>query len=395
MEAMRVCGLMSGTSLDGLDIAVADFAEAEGKISYQLVHFTTMPYPDELKAKLLQLMDPLAPMQQVSSMNMYLGEYYARLIREALDGTDVDYESIDLISSHGQTMWHEPAIGGADPFARPNSLQIGDISALAEFAEKTVIGDFRPRDMAAGGQGAPLVPYADEFLFQSETAGRILLNIGGIANMTILPPASSKKKTLAFDTGPGNMIIDAFAAKHTGGQQNYDDGGRIAAAGRVNSEWLVHLLSNSYYNLPAPKSTGRELFGSAYADELWQEAEILKMPEEDRIATMTKLTAETIAAEIRKFTDSHEVEEVFISGGGVHNGTLLGFIKERMPDDISVKASNEIGIDSDAKEAFVFALLGYLGFNRRPNNLPAATGAERPTILGKIAWQSKHWGEQQ
>lgn len=384
---------MSGTSLDGLDIAVADFAEAEGKISYQLVHFTTMPYSDELKAKLLQLMDPLAPMQQVSSMNMYLGELYARLIREALEETDVDYESIDLISSHGQTMWHEPGTEGSDQFSRPNTLQIGDISALAEYAGKTVIGDFRPRDMAAGGQGAPLVPFADAVLFRSETVGRILLNIGGIANMTVLPPANSKKKTLAFDTGPGNMIIDAFVSKHTGGEHRYDDGGRIAAAGNVNSEWLGQLLSHPYYNLPAPKSTGRELFGASYADELWSEGDSRQLSAEDKIATMTKLTAETIAAEIRKFADSHEIEEVYVSGGGLHNGTLLGSIKERLPESISVKASNEIGIDSDAKEAFVFALLGYLGYNRKPNNLPAATGAERPTILGKIAWQSKHWGE--
>lgn len=379
---------MSGTSLDGLDIAVADFAETGGRISYQLVHFTTMPYSDELKAKLLQLMDPLAPMQQVSSMNMYLGELYATLIREALEGSGVDYESIDLISSHGQTMWHEPGTAGDDPFSRPNSLQIGDISALAEFAGKTVIGDFRPRDMAAGGQGAPLVPFADAVLFRSETVGRILLNIGGIANMTVLPPANSEKKTLAFDTGPGNMIIDAFVSKHTGGQHSYDDGGRIAAAGSVNSEWLGTLLSHPYFKLPAPKSTGRELFGTSFAEELWQEGERRQLPAEDRVATVTRLTAETIAADIRKFTDSHGIEEIYVSGGGLHNDTLLRSISERLPDHISVKASNDIGIDSDAKEAFVFALLGYLGYNREPNNLPAATGAERPTILGKIAWQS-------
>lgn len=378
---------MSGTSLDGLDIAVADFAETEGRISYQLVHFKTMPYSDELKAKLLQLMDPLAPMQQVSSMNMYLGELYARLIKEALADSGVDYDSIDLISSHGQTMWHEPGNEGNDPFSRPNTLQIGDISALAEFAGKTVIGDFRPRDMAAGGQGAPLVPFADAVLFRSETVGRILLNIGGIANMTVLPSASSKKKTLAFDTGPGNMMIDDFISKHTNGLQQYDEGGSIAATGKVNSEWLGGLLSHPYYNLPAPKSTGRELFGAAYADELWQDADSRQLPGEDKIATVTKLTAETIAAEIRKFADSHDIEEVYVSGGGIHNGTLLSSISERLPEGIQVQASNEIGIDSDAKEAFVFALLGYLGFNRKPNNLPAATGAERPTILGKIAWQ--------
>lgn len=381
---------MSGTSLDGLDIAIVDFTQAEDKISHHLVYFTTMPYSDGLKAKLLELMDPLAPMQQVSSMNMYLGELYARLVRQALTDADIDFESIDLISSHGQTMWHEPGKVESDSFSRPNSLQIGDISALAEFAEKTVIGDFRPRDMAAGGQGAPLVPFADELLFQSETAGRILLNIGGIANMTVLPPASSKKKTLAFDTGPGNMIIDAFAARQSNGQQNYDDGGALAASGQVNSEWLGQLLSHSYYSLPAPKSTGRELFGAAYAEQLWHEGNERQLAEEDRIATVTKLTAETIASEILKFSESHEIEEVFVSGGGVHNGTLLKFIKERLPEHISVRASDDIGIDSDAKEAFVFALLGYLGFNGMPNNLPAATGAERPTILGKIAWQSKH-----
>ncbi|MCM3611620.1 anhydro-N-acetylmuramic acid kinase [Planococcus sp. MERTA32b] len=389
---MRVCGLMSGTSLDGLDIAIADFAEVEDKISYQLIYFTTMPYSDELKAKLLRLMDPLAPMQQVSSMNMYLGELYAGLIKVALEGTDVDYGSIDLISSHGQTMWHEPE-AGSDPFSRPNSLQIGDISALAEFAEKTVIGDFRPRDMAAGGQGAPLVPFADEVLFRLETAGRVLLNIGGIANLTVLPPANSEKKTLAYDTGPGNMIIDAFVKKHSGGKRNYDDGGKLGAAGAVNSEWLGQLLAHPYYGMAAPKSTGRELFGAAYADELWSDGDKLGLSAEDKIATVTKLTAETIAAEIRKFAESHEVEEVCISGGGVHNSTLIGFIKERLPGSIAVKSSSEIGIDSDAKEAFVFALLGFLGFNKKPNNLPAATGAEQPTILGKIAWQSKHWGE--
>lgn len=392
MEAMRVCGLMSGTSLDGLDIAIADFTEVKGKIGYQLVYFTTMPYSDELKAKLLLLMDPLTPMQQISSMNMYLGELYAHLIKEALEEAEVDYDSIDLISSHGQTMWHEPE-AGSDPFSRPNSLQIGDISALAEFAGKTVIGDFRPRDMAAGGQGAPLVPFADEVLFRLETAGRILLNVGGIANLTILPPTNSKKKTLAYDTGPGNMIIDAFVKKHSGGKDNYDEGGKLAAAGVVNSEWLGQLLTHPYYGMAAPKSTGREVFGAEYADELWSDGNKLKLSDEDKIATVTKLTAETIAAEIRKFVESHEIEEVCVSGGGVHNGTLLGFMKEGLPDFITVRSSSEIGIDSDAKEAFVFALLGFLGFNKKPNNLPAATGAEQPTILGKIAWQSKHWGE--
>ena len=341
---------------------------------------------DELTAQLFELMDPQAALSDVSSMNMYLGELYAQLIKDALVDSEIDYDSIDLISSHGQTIWHEPIVTSERTYARPNTMQIGDISVLAEHAGKPVIGDFRTRDMAAGGQGAPLVPFADQVLFQSDTTGRVLVNIGGIANISVLAPAHFAEEVIAYDTGPGNMIIDAFVLKHSNGTQSYDESGYLAGVGVVHDEWLAQLMGNEYFSLPAPKSTGRELFGVAFADELWLQGDEYGCSSVDKIATVTMLTAKSLANEINKYTETHDLLEVYISGGGVHNKTLLAYLRSLLPSQIKVMASDELGINSDAKEAFVFALLGYLGFNKIPNNLPSTTGATRQTILGKIAW---------
>lgn len=385
VKPMRVCGLMSGTSLDGLDIVIVDFSLVAKKVMYEMKHFKTISYSDELTSQLFQLMDPLAPLHQVSSMNMYLGELYAQFIKDALVDSEIDYESIDLISSHGQTIWHEPSVASKHMYARANTMQIGDISVLAEHSGKPVIGDFRTRDMAAGGQGAPLVPFADQVLFQSQTKGRVLVNIGGIANITVLPPVHFTQDVIAYDTGPGNMIIDAFVKKHSNGNQSYDVNGDLAKAGVVHNEWLELLLANEYFSLPAPKSTGRELFGAPYAEKLWLQGDEYGCSSLDKIATVTMLTANSLATEIQQHIQTHDLKEVFVSGGGVHNKTLLTYLMGLLPNQI-VKASDEIGINSDAKEAFVFALLGYLGFHKMPNNLPSTTGAKRQTILGKIAW---------
>lgn len=383
---MRVCGLMSGTSLDGLDIAIVDFSFVDSKVTCELKHFVTTPYSEELTSQLFQLMDPLAPLHHVSSMNMYLGELYAQCIKKALVDSEIDYESIDLISSHGQTIWHEPTVVNQDMLSRPNTLQIGDISALAEHSGKPVIGDFRTRDMAAGGQGAPLVPFADQVLFQSQTNGRVLVNIGGIANMTVLPPIHSQQDVIAYDTGPGNMIIDAFVVKQSHGKLSYDANGDLANEGVVHEEWLEQLMAYEYFSLPAPKSTGRELFGTSYAEHLWTKGDEFGCSEVDKIATITMLTAKSLATEILQHRQTHDLTEVFVSGGGVHNKTLMTFLTNLLENQMEVKTSDEIGMNSDAKEAIVFALLGYLGFHKMPNNLPSTTGAKRQTILGKIAW---------
>lgn len=386
MKPMRVCGLMSGTSLDGLDIAIVDFSGDAEQVSHELKHFVTMPYTEELTAQLFQLMDPLAPVHKVSSMNMYLGELYAQLIKESLIDSEIAYESIDLISSHGQTIWHEPTADQERLYARPNTLQIGDISALAEYSGKPVIGDFRTRDMAAGGQGAPLVPFADQVLFQSKSNGRVLVNIGGIANITVMAPSTHTQNVIAYDTGPGNMIIDAFVFKHSEGKQSYDLNGHLASSGVVHEEWLDEMIRHEYFSYPAPKSTGRELFGTSYADALWSQGDDYGLSSVDKIATVTMFTAKSLAREIQKHIQTHDLKEVFVSGGGVHNHTLMNHLQELLPTQIDVKASEAVGMNSDAKEAFVFALLGYLGFHKKPNNHPSTTGATRQTILGKIAW---------
>lgn len=388
MKPMRVCGLMSGTSLDGLDIAIVDFSFEEGNIRHDLLHFVTMPYDDGLKQELHKLMDPEAPLHLVSSMNMYLGERYAESLTEALQQAGIGLETIDLISSHGQTIWHEPAVEQKRTYPRPNTMQIGDIAVIAERTGKTVIGDFRTRDMAAGGQGAPLVPFADQVLFQSELIGRVLLNIGGIANLTVLPRRGSEQSIVAYDTGPGNMVIDACVAKLTGGQSTFDQDGKLAAGGTVDDEWVERLMSHEYFAAPAPKSTGRELFGSSFVEAFWSEGDERGRSSTDKITTATMLTAKTIATEIQRYIETHDVKEVIVSGGGVHNQTLMGFLKALLPEDVKFATTGDLGIDADAKEAFVFALLGYLGINKMPNSLPAATGAEKATIMGKIAWGS-------
>ncbi|MDI2587189.1 anhydro-N-acetylmuramic acid kinase [Psychrobacillus sp. NEAU-3TGS] len=302
---MRVCGLMSGTSLDGLDIAIVDFSFVDKQLQYELKQFMTIPYSKELTTQLLQLMNPTVTIQEVSSMNMYLGELYAQLIKAALENFSMDYNSIDLISTHGQTIWHEPIIEYDGMFARSNTLQIGDISVLAEYSGIPVIGDFRTRDMAAGGQGAPLVPFADQLLFQAEEVGRVLVNIGGIANITVLPPKNAEQDVLAYDTGPGNMIIDAFVSLYTNGEQPYDENGNFAKEGTVHQEWLKILMNNDYFSLPVPKSTGRELFGKAYAEHLWLEGDQFGISALDKIATITMFTACSIAREIQKYIQTH------------------------------------------------------------------------------------------
>lgn len=386
VKPMRVCGLMSGTSLDGLDIAIVEFSQEEEKVRHELIHFTTIPYDNGLKQELHKLMDPAAPVHLVSSMNMYLGERYADSLMEALQEAGIDLDTIDLISSHGQTIWHEPSVEFNRSYARPNTMQIGDIGVLAEHTGKTVIGDFRTRDMAAGGQGAPLVPFADQVLFQSESVGRVLLNIGGIANLTVLPRFGSEQPIVAYDTGPGNMVIDACVAKHSDGRNSFDKDGGLAKGGTVDEEWLDRLMSHEYFAAPAPKSTGRELFGHAFVETFWTEGDERGRSSIDKIATATMLTAKTIATEIQRYIQTHDVKEVIVSGGGVHNRTLMGFLEAQLPENLALSTTGDLGIGTDAKEAFVFALLGYLGIHKKPNSLPAATGAGKATIMGKIAY---------
>ncbi|API93420.1 MULTISPECIES: anhydro-N-acetylmuramic acid kinase [unclassified Virgibacillus] len=382
-----VVGLMSGTSLDGVDVAVVEIKDQMDTLDFKLLHFTSLSYSQTIRDKISTICNPkTASIEEISSMNMYLGKLFADASLKAIQEAGLSSKQISLISSHGQTIFHQPEpkmIAGSEV---TSTLQIGDIGMIAEKTGIMTIGDFRTRDMAAGGQGAPLVPYTDYKLFRKEEHGRVLVNIGGISNVTILPKGCTEANVLAYDTGPGNMIIDAFTSWATNHTQNYDKNGDIAAKGKVNEDWLSQLLDHPYFQLAAPKSTGRELFGEAFAKRLWQEGERYQMNHTDKITTITALTAKTIAMEINKFIKSANLKEVFISGGGRYNKTLMRFIANYLSLDVSVYGIEEIGMSADAKEAISFAILGYQCYKQRTNNLPAATGANNEVIMGKIAW---------
>jgi anhydro-N-acetylmuramic acid kinase len=335
---------MSGTSLDGIDVAIV---EINGKRIRTIAHRTT-PYPKRTRARLLAVSSPA----DISRLNFELGELYAKAV--AATGL-----SVDLVGCHGQTIYHE---GGR------NTFQIGEASVIAERLGVPVVSDFRTRDIAAGGQGAPLVPFVDALLFSHRKRRRVALNIGGIANITILPTG------VAFDTGPGNMVIDQLVELMTNGKQRFDRGGAIAARGSVHRALLDSLLRDRYYAAPPPKSAGREQYGTSFISRFLD----TDISFEDRIATATALTAATIARAIPANTG-----ELIASGGGVHNRQLMAQLAAFLPNT-RITTTAEFGIDPDAKEAIAFAILAYRTWQRRTGNLPSATGARRPVILGKL-----------
>jgi anhydro-N-acetylmuramic acid kinase len=353
---------MSGTSLDGIDVAIVDIKGRDFSVA---VH-KTFSYKPEVRERILALSNASTHTAEISRLNFLLADLYASAVKRS----GVPLGTIDLIGCHGQTIFHE----------RGNTLQIGDGSVLAERTGKPVVSDFRPRDIAAGGRGAPLVPYVDHRLFHHMKLGRVALNIGGIANVTSLPPGAAAEEVIAFDTGPGNMVIDALAAIYTRGEQTYDVDGKIASTGELNRKLLRNLLRHRYYRTPPPKTAGREQYGHEFVNNLLA----TKLPLPDLIATATALTPAAVAEGIARFV-SHRVDEVIVSGGGVHNGKMMAYLREFLPAS-SIRTSAEFGINPDAKEAIAFAVLAYETWHKRPSNLPSATGARRAVILGKVSY---------
>jgi len=356
---VRVAGIMSGTSLDGIDVAVVDIA---GSRIATVAHRTT-PWPAAVRARILGVSNAPCHTADISRLNFELGELYAKAVLA------MKVEGIRLIGCHGQTIFHEGT----------NTLQIGEASVIAERTGIPVISDFRTRDIAAGGQGAPLVPFMDDLLFRSKRVNRVALNIGGIANITVLPAGAGADPTIAFDTGPGNMAIDQLVERLTEGRRHYDRGGVIASRGQLDRELLDGLLSDSYFVKKPPKTAGREQYGAAFVERLV--ATGLKI--EDLIATATAFTSISIARSIYGFAPG--TQEVIASGGGIHNRQIMAQLAAFLPA-ARVTTTAEFGIDPDAKEAIAFAILAWRSFRRKPGNLPSATGARRPVILGKLTF---------
>ncbi|MFC8686846.1 anhydro-N-acetylmuramic acid kinase [Brevibacillus porteri] len=387
-------GLMSGTSLDGVDAALVSIhTDEQGEIEkVTLRDFFYMPYSDELREWVMNLCSvETARVDQLTAVHYGLSEWYAYAVQQLMQKAGVTTAEVDAVCMHGQTIWH---IAGRTPFPGPlgmtevrASLQIGELSTLAERTGIPVVGNFRARDLAADGEGAPLVPYADYILFRHPQKGRLLQNIGGIANVTLLPASAAIDQVVAFDTGPGNMIMDQIVQLMTNGQMRYDEGGKLAAGGTVSQALLEKLLQDPYYQIKPPKSTGREVYGKAFAHELFNEADILGISHADLLATVTALTATTITDAYKHFVlPTTKVEEVIVSGGGAHNQTLLTMLQRQLPTGMTVMTAQQFGMPDDAKEAVAFAILGHETLMGRPSNVPSVTGAKRAVPLGNICF---------
>ena len=371
MASAVVVGLMSGTSLDGISAAVARFRDAsDGRIDVDLLAFTSRAYTREERARLATALSGTTP-AEYCRLNFDLGYWLADAAIAVMAEAGVARDDIAAIASHGQTIWHEPG---------HSTWQTGEAAVIAERTGIDVVSDFRVRDVAAGGQGAPLVPIADAMLFSSPTEWRGLQNLGGIGNITVVPPHGQVEGVRAFDTGPGASVIDRVT-RTLRPELPYDVDGKLALAGRPNMQIVTELLAAPYFAASPPKSTGPELFNTEYVDTLIKRARSAGARDEDIIATAVQLTAESVGDAYRRFIPE-PVREVLVSGGGAKNPALFAaIVKSAAP--IKVRHFDEVFFDGEAKEAVAFALLGYLHVTERPSNVPSATGAREPRILGK------------
>jgi anhydro-N-acetylmuramic acid kinase len=358
-------GLMSGTSLDGMDAALV---RLEGPTHATLIDFVTRPYTDEERALIRSALDG-ATAATLARLHVQVAEWAAEAVQAVLVQGGVPASDLSLIAFPGQTIWHEPPLV---------SWQLGEPAVLAERFGVRVVSGFRARDVAAGGQGAPLVPMADVLLFAAADAPRVLLNLGGMANLTYVQRRAQEDGVLAFDTGPGVAVIDA-TARMVDQRRSYDRDGRIAAQGKVSEPVLAELLRDSFFAAPPPKSTGRERFGDRYARALYD-----RLPGPDAVATAVELTARTVAGAVGQFTPPGV--EVVASGGGCHHPGLMEALGRHLAQHggHSLRRFDELFFPGDAKEAVAFALLGYLTLHGQPGNLPAATGAGGSRVLGAV-----------
>lgn len=378
---MLVVGLMSGTSLDGVDAVLVEITEAKGEIRMRFLDSVSRQYPPALKERLFKILPPNeGSVRECAYLHYLLAEEYAEAVLSLLEKVKLSPTQVDLIGSHGQTVCNLPL--GEAGFSRAR-LQLGDISVIAIRTGITTVGDFRPADVAAGGEGGPLTPYFDFYAFRSPEKHRVVLNIGGIANVTYIPAGASLEEVQGFDTGPGNMLIDVLVQRITGGKQAYDRDGEFAAKGKVHRTLLEELLEHPFVKRKPPKSAGREEFGSHFAENLLRRAKVLGLSPFDLIATVTAFTVEAIVANCRWFLGP--IDEVIVGGGGAYNRTLMTFLQEGFKE-VPVRTTEEYGVPIKAREAMAIALLAYQAFHQRPNNVPRVTGARCPVVMGKIAW---------
>ena len=375
---MLIVGLMSGTSLDGVDAALVEIeGESVETLAWRVVHTCTVPYAEERRSSIHGAI-LAGSAELLCDLDADLGEWLAEAATRVCEEAGVARTDVAAIGSHGQTVWHRPPSGGR----RGATLQLGDPATIAERTGCPVVSDFRTRDLAAGGHGAPLVPWVDQVLFSVPGRGRALQNVGGIGNVSWVPPRESSEPVFAFDTGPGNALMDSAVELATSGRMTYDRGGELAARGRVDPEMLAELLAHPYFAETPPKSTGREVFGRPMVERL---VEAVRPEGEgdwvDLIATLTELTARSIADSYRKWIVPRGVAEVILTGGGARNPTLVNRVRDLLAP-LPLVDGTSLGVDPEAKEALAFAVLAWAHLRGIPANAPAATGAAGPRVLG-------------
>jgi anhydro-N-acetylmuramic acid kinase len=386
-RGMLVLGLMSGTSADGIDIVLANISGAPPRVKARLVNHTAVKFPAQVRAEILRVAEQRAiTARELSQLNFRLGQLFAEAAKAACERFGVRMASVDLIGSHGQTIFHQ---GSAVPYLGgrvASTLQIGEAAVIAAQTGVTTVADFRPADMAAGGQGAPLVPYADYLLYSDGKLGRASLNLGGIANVTVIPAGAARERVFALDTGPANMLIDALVAHFTRGRKKFDAGAKMALAGRAIPALLDELMRDPYLKKAPPKSTGREYYGGAYVKRVLALGRRFRAKPNDLIRSVTIFTALSVVDALNRFvTPKTKLDQLIVSGGGARNPLLMAQLAAALPG-VEVLPSSRLGVPEEAKEAFAFALLAYETFHQRAGNVFPATGASGPAILGKVSY---------
>lgn len=376
-------GLMSGTSADGIDAAAVQITGRDGGLDVRLLAFDTVPYPDSVREALFRCFRDEATVREVCVLNAVLGELFADAAEDVARRAGGSLP-LAFVASHGQTVWHQPEACGVAQLGAPESgpfgrgtLQLGEAARIAERLGVPVVCDFRQQDLALGGQGAPLVPYVDYLLFAHPAEGRAIQNLGGIGNVTYLPAGGGPEEVTAFDTGPGNALMDAATRLASDGKLTCDLDGRLAASVPPNATLLAELLAEPYFQRAPPKSTGRELFSEARVREWWDRG----FRGAELVSTLTQLTVDSVAEAYRRWLGP--LHTVVLGGGGARNPELVRRLSLAL-SPARVTTADEFGVDSDAKEAIAFAVLGWETLRGRPSNVPSATGASRLAIQGKV-----------
>ena len=385
-KSMTVAGVMSGTSADGVDVALVQITAGRTRPKLMLLAHEGFPYPAALRRAVLGAMNAASTSTaELARLNWRLGLAYAEAVRKTVERHQV---KLDLIGCHGQTLFHQPNAAAYAGQRFACTWQAGEAAVIADALGVPVVSNFRPADMAAGGQGAPLVPLLDYVLFADAKRGRVLQNIGGIANLTAIPAGAGPEKVIAFDSGPGNMVMDWLAQELLG--KAFDRNGDIAAEGKVLDKVLARALRHRFFELKPPRTAGREQFGREYAAEFLASCRRYSEKPEDALATAAALTAETIADSYKRFArprmKGYGVDYI-VSGGGARNRTLMAMLAQRLaPMGCDLAASEQFGLPAEAKEAAAFALLAWQTWHRLPGNVPAATGATKPVVLGQVTY---------